>query len=279
MKIRLYNASVEEGAYERALDFLLPMEASCLTLSQFVIKKDPHIFIVQAGEEVKGVFYFKQAASLFFAFSGGFKMFSGCLVKFFSGKKVFCLSGRRDWNDFLLSILKKVSNKSPREERNCLLMEGPSPLCSKKERDPKFLGKIKKCSLEDVDALMGLQAAYIREEVLPKGRDLYLPGLRKSFENALKEDVVFALQGDDSFVAKAQTNAIGKNYAQLGGVYTLPALRGQGLGKALVESLIDYFARENKSCVLFVKKDNISALNLYKKLNFKIIAPYKICYF
>lgn len=61
-------------------------------------------------------------------------------------------------------------------------------------------------------------------------------------------------------------------------VETHPAYRGQGLASNLMTVVYDDITRKypDKGLYLFVKNDNHPAINLYKKLGYKIIREYRL---
>ncbi len=132
---------------------------------------------------------------------------------------------------------------------------------------------------EDAEALFPLQAAYEREEVLIS-EDSF--NARVSFLNlkrSLATEVILILEKDGIPVAKAGTNARGIGYAQIGGVYTLPALRNLGYGKATVSALVRNLAALGLKTCLFVKKANTRAQNLYRVVGFTRLGDFRIQYY
>ena len=84
---------------------------------------------------------------------------------------------------------------------------------------------------------------------------------------------------DGDIVAKANTNAIGINCVQIGGVYTHPLYRRNGYAGALVQALCNRAVQARRKPVLFVKEKNTPAFNLYQKLGFEECGRYTIVYY
>jgi len=63
---------------------------------------------------------------------------------------------------------------------------------------------------------------------------------------------------------------------QIGGVYTSPKYRGQGLGRLLVSELIQTIQNQGCVPVLAVLKDNLPAYNLYKSMGFVAVMDFGI---
>ena len=79
-------------------------------------------------------------------------------------------------------------------------------------------------------------------------------------------------------IAKVNTNGKGFGYNQIGGVYTKQEYRNQGISTYLMKILLNEIHMSGKRAVLYVKKENKSALVLYYKLGFKIINDYSAHY-
>jgi predicted GNAT family acetyltransferase len=76
----------------------------------------------------------------------------------------------------------------------------------------------------------------------------------------------------------ARTNARAGEWAQLGGVYTTPSHRRKGLQKALLVTLLNQLSKQGQGACLFVKKQNLAALNLYFELGFGEASDFRISY-
>ncbi|MBQ9631079.1 MAG: GNAT family N-acetyltransferase [Treponema sp.] len=137
-----------------------------------------------------------------------------------------------------------------------------------------------RCYENSADALMHLQIDYEKEEVTPKGRETKAAVVRKNLERLLQEEYVLALQNQNQeFVSKANTNAIGMHYAQIGGVFTAKQYRGRHFASLLVESIIHRIIKSKRRPVLYVQTNNESAKSVYKKLGFSKSQEYTITYF
>jgi len=60
-----------------------------------------------------------------------------------------------------------------------------------------------------------------------------------------------------------------RDFAQLGGVYTSPSVRGKGVGKRLASALTQRMIEKNLDVNLLVMKDNKSAIKVYEALGYK----------
>lgn len=134
-------------------------------------------------------------------------------------------------------------------------------------------------TVKDAKLLREVQEAYEREEVLLPGH-AFNP--RVSMENLryhLKHQLVLYATYRGEVVAKAATNARGFSCDQLGGVFTKPAFRRRGVARWLVAILIRRLRKERKGSSLFVKPQNLAAVELYRELGFAIVGPFRISYY
>lgn len=117
--------------------------------------------------------------------------------------------------------------------------------------------------------LFPLQRGYELEEVMLDPGTFNRRVCRANLERLLVRHHVFAALNVDGIpLAKANTNALGITCDQVGGVYTLPDQRGRGLAfMVMTELLRDIFFRRRKAC-LFVKRDNRTAVDLYRRCGF-----------
>jgi ribosomal protein S18 acetylase RimI-like enzyme len=138
---------------------------------------------------------------------------------------------------------------------------------------------VRRASPADLEALLPLQEAYEREEVLTPIHEFNAPACRASLARALERQLVFAAEEGGVLVGKAGTNARGFLVDQIGGVYTLPARRGRGVAAALMSALLSELLACGRRAALFVKPSNAAALALYRGLGFEDIGDYRADYF
>jgi predicted GNAT family acetyltransferase len=130
-----------------------------------------------------------------------------------------------------------------------------------------------------VDLIYPLQEAYEREEVVPPGYPFNPGACRNGLERMLQDQVVFTAWWNGLPVAKANTNAFAYRQAQIGGVYVRPEFRGRGIAKLLVNELVHGLVDQRWQVRLFVKKNNLPAIAVYRHLGFTIQNEYGIFYY
>ncbi|MCR4948721.1 MAG: GNAT family N-acetyltransferase [Treponema sp.] len=190
-------------------------------------------------------------------------------------KPVRCISGESAATEFLMQFFDTAAQVYPYKmmhwKGSCKASTPLSNLSAGEE--------IIRCTEHDMEILHPLQKDYMKEEVAVPGRKLTDAEVDISLRQILKNQLCLALTFDGEIVAKANTNAIGINCVQIGGVYSHPLYRRNGYAAALVQALCNRALRSHKQPVLFVKEKNMPAFNLYRKLGFEECGQYTIAYY
>jgi len=127
--------------------------------------------------------------------------------------------------------------------------------------------------------LMPLQEGYEKEEVLPPGAQFDRKTAARTLLINLKTQYILTATAGPVTAARAGTNARGRLWDQIGGVYTRPEFRKQGLASELVLRVARNSSAHGKHTVLFVKDQNISARNAYDRAGYIPHNRYRISYF
>ncbi|MGI5057392.1 GNAT family N-acetyltransferase [Treponema socranskii] len=238
------------------------------------------------------------------------------LKAFLSDKKISCVNGEADASHFIMKILAEIGRtplhvneyalmtlseaalkKIQAKDKRHAAVPGEPQMCGMRTEcaaaDPisenaaatgekacceKF--KIVRCGIKDADALMPLQLAYEAEEVLPPCRTQNPAVTRKNLERILKTEYVVALQNSRGEpAAKANTNAVGIRWAQIGGVYTAPDFRRKGCASLLVETLAEKIVASKRLPVLYARNGNEGAQKAYAALGFRKTGGFTIAYY
>jgi ribosomal protein S18 acetylase RimI-like enzyme len=140
-------------------------------------------------------------------------------------------------------------------------------------------GLVLRRGVQDREALFPLQAAYEQEEVLPRDAAFNPVSCRFTLEHIVTREQILAAEMENRLVGKINTNAEAFTCFQIGGVYVLPQYRGLGIATRMAASLASRLLAQGKSSSLFVKKQNPAARAVYRKIGFKVLGDYRICYY
>ena len=301
---------VDEKKKAETLAFLAKHERTCVSLVEHIRLGGGDSFTIESGaRETLGVISVKSRMLLCIPNARSLqndKAFCSSLKIFLSDKKISCVNGEAEASHFIMKIfaelgrtplhineyalmtlseaaLKKVEAKSeryaaPSKGLQTSLDRHTARDAGEKACREKF--KIVRCGIKDADALMPLQLAYEAEEVLPPCRTQNPAVTRKNLERILKTEYVLALQNSDGEpVAKANTNAVGIRWAQIGGVYTVPDFRRKGCASLLVKTLAEKIVASKRFPVLYARNGNEGAQKAYSAIGFIKTGGFTIAYY
>ena len=137
----------------------------------------------------------------------------------------------------------------------------------------------KTTSVNDFELLYPLQRQYEIEEVMLDQDCFSEISCQTNFTAILKKQKVFYLLRDGLPVAKANTNGQSDSIFQIGGMFTLPQYRSKGFAGFLFFHMLEELFLEKEHVILYVKKDNLSAINLYAKFCFKKFQDLSMIYY
>lgn len=300
--------SVNERTFSLAQSYLLPIEQKCVFLSQLVRKHSPDIYIILDNnpdnsnnsdkssqlinlQNILGVFYLNK--SLFHCFKDTSKVNIADFTPLFyqiltqNQASIKNISGEKDGTDFFLTVIRNLSenpdstfpkkfNVKQINDYKLMVLPHQQFQDSQKLYNDDF---IMRCTENDMENLFEIERNYLQDEVAVRGQKVSDAEVFMRLRQILKNQLYFALISDDRIVSKAYTNAIGKNWIQIGGVYTLFQFRQNGYAALTVSTLCKRILQAHKNISLFVKTKNLPAQQLYKKIGFSFHSDYKIVYF
>ncbi len=202
--------------------------------------------------------------------------FARIFSDFVKDKHIKCIDGEREATEYFLEILKNQGQIPYQENHYRLMISGTISAPPEKLSEDD---EIRRCGPESFEQLYALQKKYLVEEVVPFGKKASDAEVSISLRLILKNQLCVAVFYDDEAVAKANTNAIGLNWIQIGGVYTHPRFRRNYYAQHLVYFLCRRIEHAGKRAALFVKDINVPAIELYKKTGFKDAGLFEIAYF
>ncbi len=138
--------------------------------------------------------------------------------------------------------------------------------------------EVRKATNDDLQELIAIEAAYQKEEVLTPIHEFNLAVCRANQQFALLHVPVYVALYKDKIIARAQINGSGSTYEQIGGVFVYPEFRRLHAGSAVMAALMNDIHKRGKIPCLYVKKTNIPAIQLYKKLGFSTVDDFSIIY-
>jgi len=294
-----------------AQQFVIPHEETCASLASLVRKKsDKLVFIVNSDEAIvstdsttinavittDSILGIINLDSTIYHCIPNPDLLDADFLKrelpYLMKKQVRCISGEKGGTQFLIDVFKqgnfdKLNHPEIVYDYKMMRWNGPtSQMVSTgsttvNTASTRLSGgeEIIRCTEHDMEILHPLQKDYMKDEVAVPGRQISDAEVDITLRNLLKNQLCFALTFDDDIVAKANTNAIGINCVQIGGVYTSPLYRRNGYAGALVQALCNRSLRAHKHPVLFVKEKNMPAFSLYRKLGFEECGHYAIAYY
>lgn len=196
-----------------------------------------------------------------------------------ASRKISCVDGEKRASELLVRFFQKKGQKMFFSNEYFLMTkeddEGLPPPASLLSMGEEIVC----CKSDHSEDLYDLQYKYLKEEVFPPGKQLTDFYVRSNLKALLKNQKVFAIESDGKLVSKVNSNAIGWNCVQIGGVYTDPLYRRNGYSFCLLSTLCRRINKTGRKCVLFVKKKNLPALGLYEKLDFRKSGEFQISYF
>ena len=280
-----------------AVEFLSPVEESCVTLMSRIYEDFPteifSYFILYQNlkneKKIRGVMMISKGGLIQHHFENpseleNSKSFKTQLAKILKNNKIYCVMGDKKGSSLLINSINEIYNgKLPYENREYLLLKYhpenlPDFLLEEENTLPTDF-EIVKCNESNLDDLFELQKNYDIVEVIPPGKEFNELNCKVTLKKNLENQIIYAIKNDSKFVAKAGSNAIGKNFIQLGGVFTDANYRGKGFAKILIKELCKVIREEKKEPVLFVQVKNESAKRAYRQVGFTYQSDYTICYY
>jgi ribosomal protein S18 acetylase RimI-like enzyme len=133
--------------------------------------------------------------------------------------------------------------------------------------------------LTDLDQMAAIQAAYEKEEVLPKNSSFSPAASRVNIANIIMREHVLAAEINGLLVGKINISQVSFTRYMIGGVYVCPEFRRQGIARRLTADFVHGIVSQGIGVSLFVKKSNLAARKLYAGLGFQVLGEYRINYY
>lgn len=262
--------------------FLKDYEYICVSLCAKIRKQEDDIFVISSAnslndiskENISGIFSLDN--SLMHCIPNPSQDVLETFKIFIKDKKIKTISGQSSTTDLLIQALEEKQNPAQVNKYKLMVLNKVA------KQPPEELScddQIIRCTEDNLEILMDLQKQYLIKEVAPAGKQVTDLECRISLRQVLKNQLMFALYADTELVAKANTNAIGWNHVQIGGVFTHPLYRRNYYAWHLLKLLCDRIQKTGKTVCLFVKEKNIPAIKLYENIGFSEVESYAIAYY
>lgn len=129
----------------------------------------------------------------------------------------------------------------------------------------------------DVELVTEWRVAFSLESLGDEDTPTLWDQVRASVRRGVSEGRIWLLEAGGLPVSTSGFNAAIREAVQIGGVWTPPALRGRGYGRAVVAaSLLDARAEGVGRAVLFTGLDNLPARRAYAALGFQPLGDYRL---
>ncbi len=127
---------------------------------------------------------------------------------------------------------------------------------------------VRLAELADLEAIVQASAAMYREETLADPFDDDPESFRKTHRQRILQNASFVWREPGQMLFKADISCSGRHGAQLAGVFTHPAFRGQGVARRALAEICARLLAHFPCLTLYVNEDNAPAIRLYEALGF-----------
>lgn len=285
---------VNNKTFDSCITFLLPLEFRCIGLFSRLVKNGTPVFPEETGslfvrlvarkcfskqEHIEGIIFITSGGIVLHCIADDceHEEWAVSLNQFLSKHQIHSIIGSKKDTEWL----QKLSAAIPYRIVEYSLMIHEKPI-HKKLSEVFFNSddcELRRAEENETKAILPLQIGYDTEEVIAPGEKVNTKLCEANLIRILKKERIYLITHNKVPVAKAGTNAQGLFWDQIGGVYTVPELRGKGFATALVKKLVDEIHEKDKNAALFVKITNPAARKAYLKVGFRDILPFRISYF
>jgi GNAT superfamily N-acetyltransferase len=286
---------VKPEAFAACIDFLTSREYRCVSLmSHLVVDGKPSFpgksvaeFVSLSGngekQNIDGILLLTNTGILFHCLAENIDTtaYGTAIGYFLARSRIYCIIGDKTGSCFLES-LNRISPSTAVDYQLMTLDTIPTiEQCTlpQKAEHPGPELSIVKGTTSDADRVYPLQKGYELEEVVPAGGIFNSDACKANLLLSLGRQYIYLVKSENSYIAKAGTNARGLYWDQIGGVYTDPGWRGRGIASALVGTTARERMLEGRKIALFVKTTNIYAEKTYKKAGFLVKNLFRLSYY
>ena len=274
---------INAGQYGDAKEFLKKHESTCVSacsrFSRIADGRNGHIWHIKNERDEITALLIHNRHSMYPVFDQRSDIPSPRFLNRFLGKVyIHAIQGLSEDVKILESLMEIQSYFARERIEYDLMTLDEMPIMDSKKNIPKNL-IIRPPLPDECDFLFLLQAAYEQEEVIPKDGIFDPVYSRNNLNRILSKEHVMVAELNGLLVGKINTSLSSFSRSQIGGVYVRPEFRGRGIASIMTYVFAEKLISKGLGISLFVKKRNIPAKAVYKKLGFKILGDYQINYY
>jgi GNAT superfamily N-acetyltransferase len=177
--------------------------------------------------------------------------------------------GRSDLVDVLLA----ADPHHPQAHRQEHILASLDPARGAEVRiEPPRSGQVRRARMADLTSLTALYTGAAGFEAVSTAQ------VRTTMRGRISTLRTYLAEVDGEIVAAASTTAEAPLAAMIGGVWTAPAWRGQGLSTAVVAVLSRELLGEHRAPYLFYLEENAPAARVYAKIGYQPVGPWTVVY-
>lgn len=200
----------------------------------------------------------------------------------FAAAELHAIAGIREHTLLIEQLIMRTAASQRDTALDYFLMRQSGPcthaFCETAQQKLGTTIRVERATEADLEEIFPLQLDYEITEVAYPGRMINPTVCRLSLRLRLRNGYIYKVTAGRRIAAKAEINAQGFHWFQIGGVYTIPNYRNKGLAAAALAQLISTHRVEKPGFALFVKTANTPAVRVYEKLGFERCGLFRMSY-
>ncbi len=141
---------------------------------------------------------------------------------------------------------------------------------------PRLTGPIRPAEMADLEEVVDMSEEMLREDFGLGPGSLSRDGIRESMKQKIRDGRTWVAEDDGVPVFKVDVSAQYGGGAMIEGVYTRPAMRGQGIASRSIAGLARELLTSSAFVSLHVDQANIPAKRAYEKAGFCIVGEFRL---
>jgi hypothetical protein len=141
---------------------------------------------------------------------------------------------------------------------------------------PELSADVRRADRRDLDAVVEMSEAMLREDFRLAPGSLSRDGIRESMEQKIRDGRTWVAEKDGTPVFKVDVAAQYAGGSQIEGVFTQPTLRGRGIASRAIAVLAADLLKTSAFVTLHVAQDNIAAKRAYENAGFRKHSAFRL---